>query len=140
MGLDIVPGHHSSVRGHVSGVTDRGLRFDMEVVTQNLPLSANARARKTMNLRERIMNHKGQTAYQAFQRSAAVYVEGVEEKTTISLRINDGSRIHRFNVDVSSDGIYSSGRERSNNLRSLVRDLAFNVEEKCGLVGRGMRM
>lgn len=140
MGLDVIPDHHSGIRGHVRGTTDRGLNFDIEVTTQNFPLTANGRARRTADLRERIMNHKGLTAYDAFQRSAAVQVEGVEETTTIMLRISDGQRIHRFNVDVSPYGFYSSGTERSKNLRSLVRDLAFDLEEKCGLVGRNMRM
>jgi len=140
MGLDVLPSHHSGVRGHVSGTTDRGLRFDIEVTSQQMPLTANGRARRTMELREKIMAHKGLTAYEGYRRTANVEVEGVEEKTTILLRIADGQRIHRFNVDVSPDGFYSSGRERSTNLRDLVRDLAFNVEEKCGLVGRVMRM
>jgi hypothetical protein len=93
-----------------------------------------------MALRERIMNYKNISAYEAFQRSAAVSVEGVEETTTIRLRIADGQKVHRFHVDVSPDGFYSSGRERSNNLQQLVRDIAFDIEEKCGLVGQSMRM
>lgn len=140
MGLEIIPNHHRYINGHHSGKTDRGLSFDLEVSTERSPLNTNARAKVTMALRERIMNYKNISAYEAFQRSAAVSVEGVEEKTTIMLRIADGTKIHRFHVDVSPDGFYSCGRERSNNLRQLVRDLAFDVEDKCGLVGQRMGM
>jgi hypothetical protein len=140
MGLDIIPSNHRYINGHHSGKTDRGLNYDIEVTTQRTPLNSNARAKATMAFRERIMNYKNISAYEAFQRSAAVSVEGVEETTTIRLRIADGQKVHRFHVDVSPDGFYSSGRERSNNLQQLVRDIAFDIEEKCGLVGQSMRM